>query len=261
MNRLDGQRVWITGASKGIGRALAEELARRGARTVLTARNETELEEVASVIRDAGGHATVQPGDVCDLDRMKEIVANVEAEYGGIDMLIANAGTHIESAPERFSTEEYMRLMDINYGGMLRCIEACLPGMIERQSGRIVGMSSLVAYRAVPLAAAYGGSKAAITNFLQSMRFHLEDCGVEVTVISPGFVRTPLTDKNKFGMPFLVEAPDAARTICKGLAKGHAQISFPMPFTNIIGLMRVLPYPIYHWIMRFVWNRLKRANR
>jgi short-subunit dehydrogenase len=257
MRDFDGARVWLTGASMGIGRALALELARRGATVVLTARSRELLETLRDEIVDGGGAALVVAGDVTDLDRMKEMVAQAEAAVGPIDMLIANAGTHLVSRPEAFDTAEYLHLMDLNYGGTLRCIEAVLPGMLERESGRIVGVASLAGLRGVPRAAAYSASKGAMINFLQSIRFHLQQRNVQVTIVNPGFVRTPLTDRNDFQMPFLVEADRAARIICDGLARGRKEISFPIPFSWLIRFLSVLPWWAYEWAMTRTWKRMK----
>ena len=134
MAKLAGKRVWLTGASMGIGRALALELAERGAVLILTARNEETLNEVRRDVEARGGRVLVKPGDVTDLDRMKAITAEIEDELDGIDVLIANAGTHLFTKHDSFDTAEYLALMDINYGGALRCIEAVLPGMLQRKN-------------------------------------------------------------------------------------------------------------------------------
>lgn len=256
MRSFKGQRIWITGASLGIGRAVALELAKRGARLALTARGEDGLQKVREEVEARGGEAITLSGDVTDLERMQAIAKQIETEFGGIDMLIANAGTHLFSKPEDFDTEEYLKLMDINYGGMLRCIHAVLPGMLKRKSGRIVGVASLAGFRGLPRAAAYSASKGAQIRFLESIRFHLVEHGLGVTVINPGFVRTPLTDQNDFEMPFLVEPDRAARIICNGIARGKKDITFPFIFGWTIRLMRVIPFPIYEWILKRVWSRM-----
>jgi len=247
--RLSGNRIWLTGASTGIGRALALELAARGAVCGLTARSEESLRALQVEIEGRGGRAIVVAGDVTDATRMKAVAAELEQKLGGIDILIANAGTHIFSKPEQFDAEEYLGLMNLNYGGMLRCIEAVLPFMLQRGAGRIVGVSSLAGYRGVPRAAAYGASKSAVINFLESLRFHLARRKIGVTIVNPGFVRTPLTDKNDFHMPFLIEADRAAKIMCVGIARGKDEIAFPIPFSWIIKAMRIIPYPIYKMIM------------
>ncbi|MFT5423851.1 MAG: short-subunit dehydrogenase [Phycisphaerales bacterium] len=257
MSKLNGKRVWLTGASLGIGRGLALELASCGAIIVITSRNEDALDVVRREVESRGGKALVKPGDVTDLDRMKAIASEIESEIGGVDILIANAGTHVFTQPEEFDTAEYLDLMDINYGGTLRCIEAILPGMLVRKSGQIVGIASLTGLRGVPMAAAYGASKGAIINFLQSIRFDLQEHNIGVTIVNPGFVRTPLTDKNDFHMPFLIEPEKAARIICSAIARERNEISFPIPFSWTIRLLRVLPDLIYNRIMKRVWRRMK----
>ena len=257
MTNLQGKRIWLTGASLGIGRGLAHELANQRAITVITSRNEDALDTVRKEVENLGGKVLVKPGDVTDLERMKEIASEIESELGGIDILIANAGTHVFTNPEEFDTAEYLDLMNINYGGTLRCIEAVLPGMLARKSGRIVGIASLAGLRGLPNAAAYCASKGAIINFFQSMWVHLREHNIGVTIVNPGFVRTPLTDKNDFHMPFLIESDKAARIICSGIARGRSDISFPFPFSWTIRFLRLLPHPIYNWIMTRVWKRMK----
>ncbi len=255
MRDIAGRRIWLTGASYGIGRELAIELARRGCALALTARSEDKLQSLRAELADLGAKAIVVPGDVTNSDRMKEAAEEIRSELGGIDVLIANAGTHIFTVPERFDADEYLSLMDLNYGGLVRCIEAVLPEMLKRGSGHIVGVVSLAGYRALPRAAAYGASKAAAHHFLDSIRFHLAEHNIPVTVVNPGFVRTPLTDKNDFHMPFLIDADRAARIICNGIARQKDEISFPIPFNWIIKFVRIIPFPIYKWIMTRVWKR------
>lgn len=253
---LKDQRVWITGASMGIGRALALECARRGAVVALTARGREGLLDLQKTIESNHGRALVYPGDVTDEGRMRAIAEQIEKEVGPIDILVANAGTHAFTKPESFNVDEYLSLMNLNYGGMLRCISAVLPGMLERRAGRIVGVASLAGFRGLPRAAAYGASKSAQINFLQSIRFHLARHGIGVTIVNPGFVRTPLTDRNDFEMPFLMEADDAARIIANGIARGKKEIAFPFIFSWTIRLMRIIPYPVYERIMNRVWSRM-----
>lgn len=251
---LDGQRVWLTGASTGIGRAMAFELGSRGARLALTARNEAALDDLANEIATTAERPVVVAGDVTDASAVAAIGRTLDEEMGGVDMLIANAGTHVESVPESFDTDEYLGLMDLNYGGVLRCIEAVLPRMLDRRVGRIVGVASLAGYRGLPRAAAYCASKSALITFLQSLRFHMREHGVGVTVVNPGFVRTPLTDKNDFRMPFLMEADDAARVMCKGLERERDEIAFPIPFSWCLGVMRILPRRLYELVVRHIWK-------
>ena len=245
--------VWLTGASSGIGKSLAVELARRGAVVALTARRSDLLDELVEVIRSSGGKAFSYPGDVLHLDQMKDTVARIEAEIGPVDLAIPNAGTHIFTIPEEFNSQEYLSLMDLNFGGMLRCIEAVLPGMLKRGRGSIAPIASLAGYRGLPRAAAYGASKAAMIHFLESIRFHLKPRGITISIVNPGFVKTPLTDKNDFKMPFLVDADKSAEIICDGIEKGKREIAFPFPFNLILKMARMLPDPIYEMIVNRCW--------
>lgn len=253
-----GTRIWLTGASYGIGRSLALELAAHGAVLGLTARSGDKLERLREEIEAAGGTALVLPGDVTDRDAMIGIAGVMRDAWGGIDVLIANAGTHVPTSIDAFDVDEYMGLMQLNYAGALNCIEAVLPEMLEARSGHIVGVSSLAGYRGVPGAAAYGATKSALIHFLESMRFDLSGRGVDVTIVNPGFVRTPLTDRNDFDMPFLVEPDRAARIIRRGIERRRREVTFPFPFNWFIKFLRVIPMPLYMLIMGMTWKRMKR---
>jgi short-subunit dehydrogenase len=258
---LKGRTVWITGASTGIGRALAIELARRGSILAISARTLETLQETSSQIEKFGGQVHVIPADVVQLDSLQAAVSRAEEAFGrGIDMHIACAGTHVKSDPLHFNSQEYLALMDVNYGGMLRSFEAVLPGMLERGKGYLVGVASMVGYRGMPSAAAYGASKAAMNNFLESILFHLKPRGISVSVVNPGFVKTPLTDKNEFQMPFLVSAEDSARIIANGLERGKREISYPAPFNWFMKLMRILPFSLYQFVTETMWRRMNRGK-
>lgn len=237
--------------------ALAHEAARRGARLALTARNSERLVALASAIRTAGGTAEAFPADVRDRAAVRDAAAAAEKSLGPVDIVIANAGTHVFTKPEQFDSCEYLELMNVNFGGMLHTIEAVLPVMMERGRGRVVGMASLAGFRGLPRAAAYGASKAAMIHFLESIRFHLRPHGIAVTVVNPGFVRTPLTDKNDFYMPFLTEPNRAAAIICRGLERGRDEIAFPAPFSWFVKLLRITPYPLYDRFIDWLWEKQK----
>jgi len=255
MKRVDlrGSCVWLTGASSGIGEALAYELARRGARVALTAGRADLLETISSTIRARGGTVECFAGDVLDLDQMKAIVTRIEQQMGPIDVAIANAGTHIFTVPEKFNSAEYMSLMQLNLGGTLHCTEAVLPGMLQRKRGVLVPVASLAGYRGLPRAAAYGASKSAMIHFFESIRFHLVRSGIQISIVNPGFVKTPLTDKNDFKMPFLVDADRAAQIICRGIERGKREIAFPFPFNIVLKIARMLPAPLYELVVNRCW--------
>jgi len=250
---LKGTCVWLTGASSGIGEALAYELARRGARVALTARRRELLEEIVRTIKDSGGEAHSFPGDVLNLEEMKRVVDSIETGMGPIDLAIPNAGSHIFSKPEQFDSAEYLSIMQLNFGGVLHCLEAVIPRMLLRGGGYLAPVASLAGYRGLPRAAAYGASKSALIHFLESIRFHLQPKGISISVVNPGFVKTPLTDKNDFFMPFLVSSEKAAKIICDGIERGKRTIAFPFPFSWIVGLGKFLPAPVYEKIVNQLW--------
>ncbi len=250
MSDLKGRVVWVTGASMGIGRGVALELAHAGARLGLTARSVDKLKNLKSEIEEMGCEVCVATGDVTDLARMHAAAGEIEAALGPIDVLFSCAGIAYYGKPEDFSAEGCAKIMRVNYEGMLHCIEATLPKMIERGGGYIVGVSSLTAYRGLPTAPAYCASKAATTSFLESLRFDVEPKNVDVTIVSPGFVRTPMTDQNDFEMPFLMEVDDAARIIVKGMQKRKKEIHFPKALSVPLKIMRAVPYPIYEFLIK-----------
>lgn len=250
---LNGKCVWLTGASGGIGEALAYELARRGARVAITARRKENLDKVVATIKQSGGEAYSFPGDVLHLDEMKAIVDAIEKQVGPIDLAIPNAGTHIFTNPEEFNSAEYLSVMQLNFGGVLHCLEAVIPRMLSRGGGYVAPVASLAGYRGLPRAAAYGASKAALIHFLESIRFHLKPKGITITVVNPGFVKTPLTDKNDFYMPFLISSDRAAKIICGGIERGKRTVAFPIPFSWIVGFGKFLPAPLYEKIVNQLW--------
>ena len=245
--------MWLTGASSGIGEALVFELAARGARVAITARRAEVLDVIKAKVPLTHGEVCCFPGDVRDLEQMKGIVEQVEKDMGPIELAIPNAGTHIFTVPEAFNSAEYLSLMELNFGGMLRCIEAVLPGMLSRGQGYLAPVASLAGYRGLPRAAAYGASKAAMIHFLESIRFHLKTRGITISIVNPGFVKTPLTDKNDFHMPFLVDAPRAAKIICDGIERRKREIAFPFPFNWVLKMARMLPDPVYERIVDRCW--------
>ena len=222
-----GARVWVTGASSGIGAALVAPLTARGARVAVSARRGDLLETLAAGWRSAGADVLVAPLDVTDRAAVIDVVRRIERAWGGIDLAILNAGTHKAPSGHGFDTSQFVDVMTLNYFGVLYGIEAVLPGMLAQRRGHIAGMASLAGYRAVPTAAAYGASKAALIHALESLRFDLEPRGIRVTVINPGFVRTPLTDRNRFRMPFLMDVERAARIIVSGLERDRKENPLP----------------------------------
>lgn len=243
---LKNKTIWLIGASSGIGEAFAEVAAAHGCRLVLSARREDKLKKVAKKCNDA----VYYPLDVTDQESVNKIAKTIEKEVGQIDIVVANAGTHIPTDVKNFDVSDYRKIMEVNYFGVLHTIQSVLPSFIERGSGHIVAVSSVAGYRGLPRSAAYGASKSAVTHFCESLRLDVEPLGLFVSVVSPGFVRTPLTDKNDFPMPFLMEPEDAAIAMFAGVEDRKKEIHFPFRFTYLMKLFRILPFCVYHWLVK-----------
>lgn len=235
--------AWVTGAGKGIGRAVALELAGRGWIVAATARTGADLEALAGEARP--GLIIPFPGDVTEAAQMESMVGRIEAAHGPISLALLNAGSYVRFGVEDFSVAGFEAQIALNLMGTVHCLAPLIRQMTGRRCGRIGVVSSLTAYRGLPLASAYGASKAALTNMCEALRPELRRHGVTLSVIHPGFVRTPLTDQNTFPMPFLVDADRAARRIVDGLEGNRFEIAFPWPMTVLLKLARILPYRLY----------------
>jgi short-subunit dehydrogenase len=245
-------RLWITGAGKGLGRAIAREYAARGWLVAVSARTAADLDSLRSEAEGAGLSGQVVPyvNDVTDQDAVKQTFKRIEHDHGPLDQIILNAGTHIPTDPRAISVEPFRTLMEINFMGAVNGLAAVLPTLIDRRRGHVAVVSSVAGYRGLPNAAAYGATKAALINMCESLKTQLDGMGVTISVINPGFVRTPLTDKNEFPMPFLMEPEDAARAVYNGMARRKFEIAFPLPFVLILKLLRMLPYALYIPLVR-----------
>jgi len=234
--RLDGGRVWITGASSGIGEALAVELARRGARVAISARRAEVLEQLAAE------HGLVPVAvDVTDRDAMLAAEETVRSELGGIDLAVLNAGTYRQMDVTAWDTAAFRRHVDVNLMGLVHGVEAVLPAMRRARAGTIAGVASVAGYRGFPSSQAYGATKAAEINLLESLRIDLLPLGIEVVTVCPGFVRTDLISVNSFRMPWTIERDEAARRIASGIEKGKAEIVFPLPMMLAMKAVRLVP--------------------
>jgi short-subunit dehydrogenase len=240
----------ITGASSGIGRALAFEYARGGARIALAARRPGELEAVAAQVRDLGGEAICIPVDLVDPDAAAEAVRKAERDLGSLDMVIANAGRGDTMLGTRLTWQDVGPVLDLNARAAMATLVAAIPIFIARKRGHLVGVSSLAGVRALPISAAYSASKAALSTFLESLRIDLGPVGIRVTDVQPGFVATPINDHARYPMPFKWPVDRAARHIARRLESGPAVIAFPWPLVFATRVARVLPSWLYHWAMR-----------
>jgi Short-chain dehydrogenases of various substrate specificities len=239
------KNAFITGGSSGIGFELGRELAKRGYRVALSGRRAELLEANVESIRRAGGEAIAVPADVTDHAAVKAAVARVAGAWGAIDLAVANAGVGIPTRATRLRIEDAEITMRVNFFGMLYLFDAVIPAMIERRSGRFVGIASLAGLRGLPNSSMYSASKAAMQTFLEASRIELAPTGVGVTTVNPGFVATPMTEKNKFPMPFLQKADRAARIIADGIERGKREIEFPRRLALVVRAGRLLPNAIY----------------
>ncbi|CCH85562.1 Short-chain dehydrogenase/reductase [Modestobacter italicus] len=230
-----GARIWVTGASSGIGAALARELADRGAHLAVSARSVDALTEVA------GGRMVVVPLDVTDRAATVAAGGAVREALGGLDVAVLNAGTWSRFHVEPWDSSLFAEHLQVNVMGAVHTLEAVLPQMLAAGRGRVVGTASVAGYRGLPGSEAYGAGKAALLNLLEALRGSVGPRGVVVQTVSPGFVRTPMTDRNRFPMPFLIEPEAAARTIADGIARDKAEIVFPLPMAVSMKLARLVP--------------------
>ena len=242
--------AWITGAGKGLGRHVALLLAGRGWRVAATARTEADLDSLVADSGDRAGEIVAFPGDITGRAAMLALVTEIEKCCGHIDLAILNAGTYIRFGVDDFSAEKFADQININVIGTVNCLAPVLESMKARRVGQIAVVSSLSGYRGLPLASAYGASKAALTNMCEALKPELETSNISLSIVHPGFVRTPLTDKNEFPMPFLMEPDVAARRLLDGLEKKKFEITFPTRFALMLKLMRCLPYTLYFRITR-----------
>jgi NAD(P)-dependent dehydrogenase (short-subunit alcohol dehydrogenase family) len=233
--KLNGKITWVVGGSSGIGAAVARELVCRGATVAISARRTEQLHDVA------GGDMLVLPADVTDAASIAAAAARVRQELGPIDLAVLSAGYWKPMDPADWDTDVFDQHLRVNLTGMSNAIAAVLPGMLQRQSGTIAGIASVAGYRGLAGAEAYGATKAAQINLLESLRIHLARAGVQVTTVCPGFVRTDLTAGNRFPMPFIIEAGQAARSICDGLERERAEIVFPARMALLMKTARLVP--------------------
>lgn len=245
-----GRVVWITGASSGIGRALAKNLAERGDRVAASARGEAALQSLADETAEAAGSVHLYPLDITDAAACAETIDKITSDLGVIQLVVLNAGTHHPVEAEAFAASDLAALIGINLLGTGNCLGPILERMIPARSGHIAVVASVAGYRGLPTSAYYGASKAAQINLAESLKFDLDRHGIKLQLVNPGFVKTPLTDKNDFSMPFLLEVDDAAERIAMGLDSNAFEITFPRRFAYLLKCLRILPYRLYFPIVR-----------
>lgn len=236
-------RAIITGASSGIGAALAHELARRGWTLALLARRADLLD---ALVRELPTKSIALPCDVTDANAVREAVKRGEEALGGpFDLAVANAGVGVPSHAAKFNLADAELMTRVNILGMFNLFDAVIPSMIERRSGRFAGVASLAGLRGLPTSSVYSATKAAMQSFLEASRIELLQYGVGVTTINPGFIITAMTEKNRFKMPLLMKVDDAARVIADGLERGKRVIEFPRPMSLLMRFARLIPDAVW----------------
>jgi short-subunit dehydrogenase len=238
--------VWITGASTGIGAETAKQLAAAGVVVAASARSVEKLGALSSL------HPNIKsyPLDVTDAAKVEACARAIESELGPIDLVIAGAGTYTPQNALALDLEAFQRMLQVNYMGVIHVLAAVLPTFARERRGHVSWIASVSGYRGLPKAAAYGPTKAALINLAESLKPELEVMGVNVSVINPGFVKTPMTEVNDFEMPFLMQPDEAARVTINGLAAGKFEVAYPTRFVAILKFMRLLPYALYFPIIR-----------
>ncbi len=242
------QRVWIIGASSGIGAETVRLLQQRGARLALSARNAEALHVLAQTQPDT----LVLPLDISDAAAVTAAFQQVLQQWGGIDLVLVVAGTYSKMRADNFDLQQAKQLFDINLNGPVNCLASVLPTLLAQGRGGIGIVSSVAGFRGLPQALAYGPSKAALINLCESLYLDLRPRGINVYLINPGFVATPLTAKNDFAMPALISAQQAATQLIRGIERGEFHIHFPRRFTNWLRFARLLPYRCYFWLIHKV---------
>jgi short-subunit dehydrogenase len=235
--------VWVTGASTGIGAEICKQLAGEGVTVAASARN-------AEALAALGANIKAYPLDVTDAEKVAGTFNKIEKDLGPIDLIIAGAGTYTAVTAAEIKPELFKRMLDVNYMGVVNVLASALPTFRTRKKGHISWIASVAGYRGLPKASAYGPTKAALINLAESLKPDLDNDGLKISVINPGFVRTPMTSRNDFEMPFLMEPQDAARATIKGLAKGKFEVAYPTPFVAILKTARVMPYRLFFWFSR-----------
>ncbi|MBB6483598.1 SDR family oxidoreductase [Rhizobium lusitanum] len=243
--------VWITGASSGIGRALALKLAEEGYKVAVTARSHEMLLALQAEASALAGSIVVLDGDVTNSEDMEHTVAAIEYQHGPVALVVLNAGIYLPARGEDLNHEVFERSFAVNLHGVVNCLVPAVRHMRARGYGQIAFVSSLAGYSGLPGTAAYGASKAAIINMAESLKFELDRMGIHVQLVTPGYVDTPLTAQNTFKMPDMVSAQQAADAIAAGLKSSTFDISFPKRMVYRAKLMRFLPYSLYFRVLRY----------
>ena len=239
------KKIWITGASSGIGKSVAEKFANEGWKVAVSARRKELLDELAK-----NTNIVSFPLDVTNRNQINEVFKNILDNFGELDICLFSSGTYEPKDEQNIDPDKIKNVININFLGVIDCVKSVERYFKDKKSGHISIVSSIAGYRGLPNSSGYGPSKAALTNFSESIYFDFKKFGVRVSVVSPGFIKTPLTDKNEFPMPFLKTPEYAAEKIFNGLVKSSAfEIHFPKGLTLTLKFLRILPYRLYLFLV------------
>ena len=239
------KKIWITGASSGIGKAVAEKFASEGWMVAASARRQEILNKMAE-----NQNIFAYPLDVTQKENVTKTFNNIIEDFKNVDICLFCSGTYDPKLEQEINIEQNKFVMETNYFGVLNCIKAVETYFKNKKSGQISIVSSVAAYRGLPNSSGYGPSKAALTNLTESIYFNFKKHNVKISLVSPGFIKTPLTDKNEFPMPFIRSPEFAANKIFQGLTKKNIfEVHFPLGLTLTLKFLRILPYKLYLFLI------------
>ena len=248
------KNIWITGASSGIGKALAIKFANEGWQVAASARRESLLKELSNQYTNIQSF----PLDVTDSDKCKSVFKDIVEKFENIEICVFGTGIHDPQSEKKFNLEKIKKIMEVNFFGTMNSINSVYDYFGQKKVGQISIISSVAGYRGLPAAGAYCASKSALTSFAESLHFEMKRKNVRVSLISPGFIKTPMTDQNDFPMPMIKSPEFAADQIYNGLLKKSGfEIHFPKVFTFFMKFLRILPSSIY---FRFLEKGMKKIN-
>ena len=248
------KKIWITGASSGIGRSLAIKFANEGWKVAASARRENLLNELSNKYPNIESF----PLDVTDINKCNSVFKEIIEKFKNIEICVFGTGIHDPESEKEFNLDKIKKIMEVNFFGAMNSINSVYNYYNKKKSGQISIISSVAGYRGLPAAGAYCASKSALTSFTESLHFEMKRKNVRVTLISPGFIKTPMTDQNDFSMPMIKSPEFAAEQIYLGLIKKKGfEIHFPKAFTFIMKILRILPNNIY---FKIVEKGMKKIN-